>query len=168
MPLKSYYCVIRYVPDLIRDEGINIGVALEANSNGEKIKQFHFAESFQRAAKLDPFMKSSALERTIKIAIEQIMRESEVLNLEELIGNFSGGKIQFTEPRLTLVDNIADEVSDLFAQFVFDDKEERHHGKADPTLRREVREVLAQHGTNGNRLKVSTHREPSRDKGNRT
>jgi hypothetical protein len=38
---------------------------------------------------------------------------------------------------------------------------------ADPTLRREVREVLAQHGINGNRLRVGTHKEPIRVRGNK-
>jgi hypothetical protein len=160
MSLKSHYCIIRYVPDLVRNEGVNIGLALEIENNGETRKQFRFAESFQRAAKLDPITKTALLEKNIKAAIEQINKESEVLDLTSLISNFSGGKVQLTEARFALLDDIERELEGLFAQFVIDEKEERHHGKTDPILKKEVRETLRRVGINGDRVKYSTNKEP--------
>ena len=48
MSLKTHYCIIRYVPDLVRNEGVNIGIALEVEDANKKTKYFHFAGSFQR------------------------------------------------------------------------------------------------------------------------
>jgi len=160
MSLKTYYCIVRYVPDLVRNEGVNIGIALEIQDKDEKTKHFHFAESFQRAAKIDPFLKTTALEKTIKGSIEQMVKESENLDLNGLISNYSGGKVQLSEPRFALLDNIEFEMQGLFEQFVIDEKEERHHGKTEPILKKEVRETLRRVGINGDRVKYSTNKEP--------
>lgn len=168
MSITSRYCVVRYVPDVIRDEGINIGVLLETGNNGDRRTLARFTENFQRAARLDPFLKGSALERTIKNAIDQIYHETDALDLNELVANYSGGKIQLTHPRATLVDDLEIELAELYEQFIVDDREERHHGKADPTLRKEVREILAARGINGERVRFSNSKEPIRVKGRKT
>jgi hypothetical protein len=160
MSLKGYYCIVRYVPDLVRNEGVNIGIALEIQDQDEKTKHFHFAESFQRAAKIDPFLKTAALEKTIKGSIEQMVKESEILDLDGLISNYSGGRVQLGEPRFALLDDVAGEMKGLFEQFVIDEKEERHHGKTEPILKKEVRETLRRVGINGDRVRYATNKEP--------
>jgi hypothetical protein len=159
MPLRSQYCVVRYVPDVVRDEGVNIGVVLETGANGNRASVCKFAESLNRAAKLDPSLKSSAIERVIKGALEQINRDADDLSLEELVANFSGGRIQLTKPRVTVIENIQQELTELFGMFVIDEREERHHGKTEPILKKEVRQALMRHGIESERVRYSTTRQ---------
>jgi hypothetical protein len=165
MSLKAYYCIVRYVPDLVRNESVNIGIALEIENQNEKSNYFHFAESFQRAAKIDPFLKTSTLEKLIKGSIEQMVLESESLSLEGLVSNYRGGKVQLSEPRFALLNDIEFEIKSLFEQFVVDEKEERHHGKTEPILKKEVRETFRRVGINGERIRYSTNKEPIFAKG---
>jgi len=144
---------------------VNIGIALEVENKEAKTKYFHFAGSFQRAAKIDPFLKTAILEKTIKGSIEQMVEESDSLDLTGLVSNYSGGKVQLSEPRFALLDDVEFEIKDLFEQFVIDEKEERHHGKTEPILKKEVRETLRRVGINGDRVRYSTNREPIFAKG---
>lgn len=165
MSLTSYYSIVRYVPDVLRDEGINIGVILEAGLNGDRQVAFRFTESFQRAAKIDPFLSTQALERTIQSALDQILGRFSDSTLEQVAASHSGGKIQFTEPRLTLVDNLESEIAELYGQFVWDDAEHRHVGVGERTLRKDVAELLITSGINPDQFTVKTPTRPIRVKG---
>lgn len=152
MSQPSYYCVVRYVPDSIRNESVNIGVVLEAGSNGNRRGLCRFAESLNRAAKLDPSLKQGAVEKIVQGALEQIETEIDSLSLEQLIENYTGGKIQFSRPRVTMTTNFDAELAYLFEQFVIDEMEVRQHGKTEPILKKEVKQVLMKHGINGERV----------------
>jgi hypothetical protein len=165
MPLTSYYSVVRYVPDVIRDEGINIGVLLEAGTNGDRHFAHAFVESFQRAAKIDPYVNTPALEKVISNAIEQIIIAADGVTLDELAARHSGGKIQITQPRLTLIENIDTEVRELYEQFVWEDREERKQGVTEIKLRQRVVQALFHSGIDEKKVKVNKPSDPVRING---
>jgi len=170
MPLTSFYSIVRYVPNLIRDEGINIGVVLEIGSNGRRTIAHQFTENFQRAAKIDPFIRTSVLERNVKNAVDQILGELDSLSLSRVIESHGGGKIQFTPPRLTLVDHdsIEQEISELYDQFVWEDREARHQGISDIKLRQKVVSTLYRvDGLDPEKVKVNTKNQPVEVRGDR-
>jgi hypothetical protein len=169
MSLKANYSIVRYVPDLIRNEGVNIGIVVEVeHTANEKSIYLQFAESFQRAAKIDPFLKTTVLEKAVRGSVEQIILESEGHDLDSLVLNFSAGKVQLTEPRFALLDNVQLEMNRLFHQFVIDEKDERHHGITEPILKKEVRETLKRVGINGDRVSYGTTKKPVFLKGTRS
>jgi DUF3037 family protein len=167
MPLSSYYSVVRYVPDVIRDEGINIGVLLEAGTNGDRRFVHSFTENFQRAAKIDPYLNTAALERNIKNSIEQIIIAADGLTLDELAARHSGSKIQITQPRFTLVENIDTELRELFHQFVWQDREERKQGITEVKLRQRVMQALFHSGIDEKRVRVNKPSDPVKVRGKR-
>jgi hypothetical protein len=169
MSLTGYYSVVRYVPDIIRDEGVNIGVVLQVGVEGESNVVYHFTENFQRAAKIDPDLTTNILERNVRHALDQIIEESESLELDQIITNHSGGKIQFTQPRLTLVEesNIKQEIRELYEQFVWEEIEARKIGVTETKLRQKVVAALRREGINGERVKVNRPSDPVRIKGRR-
>lgn len=160
MPLTSYYSVVRYVPDIIRDEGINIGILLEAGTNGDREFAYSFTESFQRAAKIDPHVKTTALEKIIRSAIEQIVIAAGDHTLEELATRHAGGKIQITQPRLTLAENIDAELQELFDQFVWEDRDERRQGVTEVKLRQRVVQALFHGGIEETKVRVNKPTDP--------
>ncbi len=165
-----YYSVVRYVPDVVRDEGVNIGVVLEAEGGGRRTKELLFTRNYKRAALLDPYFTGRALDKILKSSIGQIMeyaRDAE-LDLNELAANYSGSRIQLTQPRITFADDPKKEVKDLYSQFVYEQRAEREHGKSDQTLKKEVRDIFSEHGINHGSLKYSTPTNPIRIKGKRT
>ena len=167
MPLTSYYSVVRYVPDVIRDEGINIGVLLEAGTNGNRQVVHSFTESFQRAAKIDPYLNTAALERSISNVIEQIVIAADAITLDELATHHSAGKIQITQPRLTLADNIETELQELFEQFVWEEREERQRGVTEVKLRQKVVQALFHSGIDERTIRVNRPSDPVKVRGRR-
>jgi hypothetical protein len=167
MLTTGYYSIIRYVPDIIRDECINIGVILETGENGDRARHLLITDKFNRAAKIDPNLKNAVVERIIRNALAQIDRETGNMTLDDLVENYSASKVQFSLPRLTIADNLEQEIRELFTQFVVEEKEERHHGITEPILRKEVRGGLAQHGINGGRVQFSTNKTPLLVRGKR-
>lgn len=160
MPITCFYSIVRYVPDVIRGESVNIGVVVEAKDKGNKIKEFKFTERFNRAAKIDPHLNVSALEQVAQHALEQIRVEAQGMELNDLVANYSGGKIQLTQPRLTIVDDLEREVNELYDQFIVDEKEGRRHGVTDPILKKEVKEILAKHGFKSDKLRFHSSKDP--------
>lgn len=160
--INCYYSVVRYVPDVVRDEGINIGVALEAGNNGHKSIKILFTEDYQRAARLDPHFTTRTLEKILSSSAQRITQQAAGgrLELSDLIANYSGGRIQFTEPRITAVDDPNTEIEDLYSRFVYEQRVEREHGKSDSTLKREVKDVFTKHGIDHTYLKYGTYKEP--------
>lgn len=167
MPLTSYYSVVRYVPDVIRDEGINIGVLLEAGINGDRQFAHSFTESFHRAAKIDPYLNTAALERSIRNALDQILLAADGLTLNELAARHSGGKVQITQPRLTLAEDIDAELRELFEQFVWEDHEEKRRGLTEVKLRQRVMKTLFHSGIDERKIRVNRPSDPVRVKGKR-
>lgn len=160
--ISCYYSVVRYVPDVVRDEGINIGVVLEAGNNGHKTIKLLFTENYRRAARLDPHFTTRTLEKILSSSARQITQQAVggKLELSDLIDNYSGGRIQFTEPRITAVDDPNTEIEDLYSQFVYEQKVEREHGKGDSTLKREVKDVFTEHGIDHTYFKYGTYKDP--------
>lgn len=167
--ISYYYSVVRYVPDVVRDEGINIGVALQARDNGHETVKLLFTDNYRRAARLDPHFTSRTLEKILSSSARQITQQAAGgrVRLDDLIANYSGGRIQFTEPRITVVDDPAAEIEDLYSRFVYEQRSEREHGKGDSTLKREVRDVFTEHGIDHTYLKYGTYKEPILMRGRR-
>lgn len=168
MSLPSYYSIVRYVPDIIRDEGVNIGVILETGTNGDRQVIHSFTESFHRAAKIDPFLNAVVLERTIGHTINQLKETSETLSLDQLAERHSGGKVQLTQPRLTLIESLEEELRELYEQFVWEEREARRQGVTDVKLRQKVvRALFHVEGLTPEKIKVNNKSEPVRVEGSK-
>ena len=157
------YIVVRFVPNVVRDEPLNIGVILQCPE-----KEFitaKFATKFTRVAKLYPdvdlnLLRSFADDMTDRIeafthgkqlALGELPREEPVplsspAFLDFLFEEY-GGRLQFTKPQPTLAEDLEAEISSLFGIFVElpSERERRKVKRAPvthPMVRRRVREVF--------------------------
>ena len=114
---KCAYFLVRYVPDIVRDEGLNIGLFL--HSPEQEYLDCLFTEDFSRIKRLHPQADLEFL-RELQPYFEQQIREHEN-NLEgyiqEMRDSFSN-LIQVTEPRLCLASDLPEEMQSLFARYV--------------------------------------------------
>jgi hypothetical protein len=144
MPLDCYYSVARYVPDVIRGEAVNIGVVLELQENGKSQKSCAFAGSFLRAHKIEPELSGPSVDKVIGGWVEQLKSivERPDVSLNDLVNNYSGGKMQLTSPRFTRADNLEGELRSLNSTFVLEEKQPRDMGLADRSLRKNVKDAF--------------------------
>ncbi len=162
MLIKCYYSVVRYVPNSLRDESINLGVVLEAYEEQPRQKLYRFVENYHRAAKIDPKLKGAMLERAIKPSLERVATEADNTNftLSDIIANFAGGRVQLTQPRLAMTKNLEAELEKLYGRFVVEEKDERQHGISETSLKKDVRNVFVNHGIDARRLEYGTPQRP--------
>lgn len=90
--MPSYYSVVQYVPDLIRNERVNVGIIVF----DEREKDCYFVEDFKRVRSLGgsvEFVKQAA----------HTIRQLGVNTLRDIIGQWNES-IQFTRPAASLLD----------------------------------------------------------------
>lgn len=143
MPTRCYYSVVRYVPDDLRDEAVNIGVLLEAQSQPPR-RFVVFANSSGRAASLDPTLERSTIEKLISTFKERLESHAQGDTLKHLVERYSGGRFQLTIPRLSVADDVGAELELLKRQFVLEDEHDRELGCTVSRLRQEIRQLLHQ------------------------
>jgi hypothetical protein len=125
--MKFRYSVARYVPSVIRDEAINIGVLLETVDEPGLYVQFLGALSRIRTLFPDADMATLRLLRTY---FKQLSRPvegpeqqfawvaDEGPSLDKLFRDCAGSILQLSPPRVTIGDNANRELADLFKTLV--------------------------------------------------
>lgn len=113
------YSVVQYIPSLIRDERINIGVVMSCKD--PNYIDGKFIQSFNKLRQLGEDIDIDHLKDFTNNILKQLKRLSEELKVENLLLELSkkyNNHIQFTEPRGTLTENLEDETIDLFNNFI--------------------------------------------------
>lgn len=111
------FFLVRYVPDLVRDEGLNIGLFL--HSPEQEYLDCLFTRDFGRVKRLHPQADLKFLEELQSYFEQQIKEhetdlESYIREMQESFSNL----IQVTDPRTCLTSDPQSEVQTLFARYV--------------------------------------------------
>ncbi len=122
------YSVVRFVPHPVRDEAINVGIVMSAES-GQHVHH-RFAKAFRKKiAAIAPDLDPRAAERALadfrlrfpedfgQPAIDTLPEALTKDRLEELSGQF-GFQMQFTPPRPVLVVEASQTLDQLYREFV--------------------------------------------------
>ncbi|MHB1907755.1 MAG: DUF3037 domain-containing protein [Nitrososphaerales archaeon] len=118
-PIACKYVVLKYIPDLVRDEPINIGVIVQSQRNynivSEFITDFKFRHLEERLDINAEFLK----EVTANIR-ESYLNRSDGSLFEKMnsLTKVFGGQVKITTPRVTLARDLNKEVSNLFETFI--------------------------------------------------
>lgn len=111
------FFLVRYVPDLVRDEGLNIGLFL--HSPEQEYLDCLFTDDFSRVKRLHPQADLEFL-RELQPYFERQITEHErdlegfIREMQESYANL----VQVTEPRACLVADPPAEMQGLFARYV--------------------------------------------------
>lgn len=109
--------VMRYVPNVVRNEGLNIGVLLHCPE--EKYLGCLFAGDFRRVKRLDP-RADLALLRALQEDFERQIEERES-DLEAYLGSLNdslSNLIQLEGPRPCLLQDPAVDIQQIYARYV--------------------------------------------------
>lgn len=131
--MTAYYSVVRLVPDLVKDEAVNIGVVLVCPS--QKFGGCRFPVNYSKLKNFFPDTDLNLLNYFIKDLKKKfifqrqpskygklyISREFSLDYLEYMSNSFNY-LFQFTEPRTTLTNDLQSELDDLFDQFVNEER----------------------------------------------
>jgi Protein of unknown function (DUF3037) len=114
------YRILRYVPNLIRDEWVNIGVLLEDDGSGQRaIKLIEEDSEFARLRRLNPAMDDSLL-RGLAGAFDAELRkpnEAVAAYLEKLDQTLSNA-VQFSPVKAVLAEDFEAELDRLYQDHV--------------------------------------------------
>ncbi len=111
------FFLVRYVPDIVRDEGLNIGLFL--HSPEQEYLDCLITDDFSRIARLHPQADLKLL-RDLQTFFEDQIKEHEhdlegyVREMQDSCSNL----IQLTEPRACLTADPSQEIRELFARYV--------------------------------------------------
>lgn len=114
---KCALFMVRYVPDLVRDESVNIGIFL--HSPVEKYLGCLFTDDWRRVKRFHPradleFLRE--LQSDFEKQIEE--HESDLENYLQVIQSSFSNLIQLAEPRTCLLAEPQNEIQSLFARYV--------------------------------------------------
>jgi len=120
------FFLVRYVPDVVRDEGLNIGVFL--HSPEEEYLDCMFTDDFRRIKRFHPQADLELLkelqfhfEQEIKENEQEIKGKEKETQLEEYLREMQetySNMIQVTAPHTCLARDPQAEIQDLFARYV--------------------------------------------------
>lgn len=133
--MSAYYSVIQFIPDIVRNERINVGVV----SFYEDKKEFQFVENFARVQKF------GAEKSFLQYMFEHIKSMS-VDQIKEASSEWNNG-IQFTDPAPSLLDLNAT-LLDAAKRFLIDpavkEKSRRTHHDVKTAARRALKEAISE------------------------
>jgi len=106
------YYVMKYIPDEMLNEPVNIGIILQSKKDGEFVS--HFINKQQKTR--NHLGEIATLHLMIERIKGQISQSNE--NIIETLSKNYEGRILFTEPRGTLAKDIHEHVDTLFHRFI--------------------------------------------------
>jgi hypothetical protein len=155
--LTCYFSVMRYVPDVVRDESINVGVVLfepkahllfmrpltglshvqkfDPNTDREWLKEY--LATFQRVC--------GRVSGKLPAAAGNVGDWTTAGDPLQTLHQQSANVIQFTAPRTVLTENPQAEVESLYVRYVEPRKAPKKDYLHDPQLRRHIKELFTQH-----------------------
>ena len=117
------FFLLRYVPNAVRQEFVNIGVLMvEAGANGSVLADVRFAKDWRRVRGLDPQVDVDAIEallREIRAEVGEI--RDRALLLKRMEDSFSN-VIQLSAPMRVVTATPAEEIGTLATMFVDESK----------------------------------------------
>lgn len=164
--LTCYYSVMRYVPDTVRDESINIGVMIfeptqrllfvRTLDDLEHVRNFDFQANVKW---LKTYLSSlqrcceAATGRPVAAGASDPLFAADPL---DALHRASANLIQFTAPRTVLTRDPKAEVEALYTRYVLPRKRQRRRFLPDPQLRTHFRQVLSDNQLLGDKLVQAT------------
>jgi hypothetical protein len=111
------YFVLRYAPDVVRENFINIGVVMVA-LGGADFGDVHFLKNWTPVLRFDPDADIEFLKAFAKEVAEQIRnREKREQMLQQMKESFSNS-IQLSTPRVCVSEDPLSELEQLSAQYL--------------------------------------------------
>ncbi len=119
---RCEFSLIRYVPDPVKNEFVNIGVLLrEASQDGAAKTELRFTQDWKRVRCVDPHADVHMLE-----ALEGELRERITSpELMRILGESLSNVVQMTEPKACLADTFQTQIDQLMRLYVETHKIER-------------------------------------------
>lgn len=125
--MKLAYSVARFVPSLVRGEAINIGVALEGPDPGHVL--IKFTGSLSRARQIFPDADTATvgvLRKHFRHVVEDDVTSEPVMayatagqvTLGDLVAECRNTMLQFSDPTVTIAEDVNVELDDLYQTFV--------------------------------------------------
>jgi hypothetical protein len=155
--LTCYFSVMRYVPDTVGDESINVGVVLFEPKS--RLLLARPLTTFKHVQKFDP----NANVRWLKEELASFPKECAKVSGKPPAARGSMGdwttatdplltlhqqfcnSIQFAAPRTVLTDDPQAEIEQLYFRYVYPRKAPKKEYWRDPQLRKRVRDIFAEH-----------------------
>lgn len=108
------YVVARYIVNDIRNEPVNVGIIMQSQKDYKPYSKF--VESFGRIR--DTGEDSKIIGKVLAKIYQEVSESNDPKILNKIYQKYNKGKIQFTEPRGTLVKNPNQELISLFRDYV--------------------------------------------------
>jgi Protein of unknown function (DUF3037) len=143
---KIFYSVCRYVPDILRDEFINIGVLTYipklGKSNFHKTKNLARVKYFDDEVEMD-ILKAllESLEIQFNLSHPPTSNETDDFLKRELV--YYVNQVQFSEIRALNSNNITEDINDLYDMYLYYDKKKSERINSD-RVRRLVSKLFKQ------------------------
>jgi hypothetical protein len=113
--------LIRYVPDTVKNEFVNIGVLLreaeQDGGGGARVSQVKFTRDWSRVRCVDPNADVGLLEQLEMELQKKLVGEPQALMMKTLEESFSNA-VQITEGRGCLAESVAEEMEQLMRMYV--------------------------------------------------
>ena len=113
------FSLIRYVPDPVKNEFVNIGVLLRPHAGGAQAAQVRFTRDWSRVRCADPdadIEMLEAMEAEMRRRLPETIPDTKPL-LETMDDSFSH-LLQLTEPKACLAENLAVQMDELMRLYV--------------------------------------------------
>lgn len=157
---RLLYSVCRYIPDLMRGESINVGIAIHNFSSSEVI--FRQSKHFSRIKAFDDEVDIEVLKAllesiSIQFSTEYLLENEQALDSELLLKEETShfvNQIQFDEIKTLISDNVENDIQDLIDIYLYYEKK-----KSDRITRDKVRS-LASRIVADSRLKKNINKHP--------
>ena len=156
--LKSFrYALVRFVPDRVRGESLNLGVIVVSESTGEAAGEF-LRKFKSRIRALDPLVSSTVVERLLdtlrnRVGESQggILTEDRLIQSSKDISALADtmkNQLQVTEPKPYRAASLRAAVSELYSELVSPQRRPptSQRGMSLPQLRRLIRNAIRSWG----------------------
>jgi hypothetical protein len=146
--------VVKYLPDPIRDEPINVGVV--GNLDGRLV--LRMTPKFARVRREAGVSDTSALELGLAFLRSTLDREPSI-TLVDLVGSMSSGLLRLSEVMGGLADDPWDFIEDQYERYVGDTVTQRTvPATTRRTIRDHLRSAIARRGADSSRFAISKKR----------
>jgi hypothetical protein len=115
------FFLIRYVPDVVKGEFVNIGVLLREAAGADARAQVRFTRDWSRVRCMDAqadIALLEALEQEIGARLQTAASPRDPKTVMEVLQDTLSNSLQMTEPKATLAENIATEMELLLRMYV--------------------------------------------------
>lgn len=168
---KAKYIIIKFIPNIIKEEPINIGLILHSPDNlyiksKFSLKKIELIQKFNEEVNIN-LVKNIMADLELEFNSENwIIRNksykefNDNLLLEKIYATYSN-QLQFTQPRSVLTNNLEEEFEVIFSELVFKEKVRSELKKIieERTMKKVIREKFNNKDLIKNKIIVENHKE---------